>query len=172
MPFFVGPPPGPGATSDRMQSWHSARRCPSAVAIMTTVTRPSRRRPQAAIVLLRKRCRPGCRFAPWRSGSPRFQEGLPQGTGVNSVMLFQVDADDRTRRPDTRRPGGIPCVRRKPKVAAGQRYLRVPHAPRSLERHVPLDVDLRWFRGICTAPRPSRYGRCCRRRADGSLSGS
>ena len=33
-----------GPTSDRTRSWRSARRQPSAIAIMTTVVRPSRRR--------------------------------------------------------------------------------------------------------------------------------
>ena len=92
-----------------------------------------------------KRCRHGCRSAPWRSGGPRFQEGLPQGIGVNPVMLLQRGRCGRTRWPGTRRPGGIPRDLHKPKAAAGQRYLRVPHAPRSLERHVPLGVDFGAF---------------------------
>ena len=57
-----------------------------------------------------KRCRPGYRFAPRRSGGPRFQEGLPQGVGVKSRRSCFSRSTRTARRLGA--PGGIPCARR------------------------------------------------------------
>ncbi len=60
--------------------------------------------------------------APWRSGGPRFHEGLPQGTGVRA-RLSCFSRSTRTMRPyprpDTWRPGGIPCDLRSRKPLQG-----------------------------------------------------
>ena len=135
----VGRPPRSVAQPDRGdQRPHarSARRQP----VATTVTRPGRRRPHAADgVFLRKRCRPGCRSAAERrSALPRG--AAPRGRREEPTVML-VDADGHTRQPGA--TYSIPCARRMPKAAAEQRYLRVPPAPRSASKPVPLDAGFR-----------------------------
>ena len=116
----------PDQANQRPQA-RSARRLPSAIA--ATVTRPSRRRPPAAnVVFLRKRCRPGFRSrAERRVALPR--RAAPRGWREKPTVML-VDADDSP-------------ARRMPKAVAGQRYLRVQHAPRSASKPVPLDASFR-----------------------------